>query len=120
MNISALIKALELELLQPGVRKSKKRLNELIADNFLEIGASGKQYNKNDTIRELTEEDEIKFSINNFNTINISPDTILVTYEVEKEILGSKNKKHSTRTSIWKNIEGNWQIIFHQGTTQNN
>jgi len=117
MVVSTLIKALEIELLQPGVRKSKKRLNELIADNFLEIGASGKQYNKKDTIDNLLEENEIKFSINNFNTVEIASDTVLATYEVEKENLGSNKKNYSTRTSIWKNIDGNWQIIFHQGTS---
>jgi len=117
MVVSTLIKALEVELLQPGVRKSSKRLNELIADNFLEIGASGKQYYKKDTIEALMEEDELKFSINNFHTVEIAPYTVLATYEVEKENLESNKILFSTRTSIWKNIDGNWQIIFHQGTT---
>ncbi len=117
MVISALIKALEIELLQPGIRKSEIRLNELIADNFLEIGTSGKQYNKKDTIDALSEEDEIKFSITNFNTVEIAPYTVLATYEVEKENLGSNKILFSTRTSIWKNFDGNWKIIFHQGAT---
>jgi len=118
MNITALIKALEIELLQPEVRKSKKRLNELIADDFVEMGASGKEYNKQNVINDLTEEPELKFTIQNFNTIELSPDSILATYQVEKEILGSDTKINSSRTSIWKNIDGRWQIVFHQGTDQ--
>lgn len=120
MNISELIKALELELLQPEVRKSKERLNELIADDFVEIGTSGKEYTKQDVINDLTEEPEIKFTIQNFNTIEISPDSIFATYQVEKEILGRIAKINSSRTSIWKNTDGRWQIIFHQGTTKHN
>jgi len=119
MDISALIKALELELLQPEVRKSKDRLNELIADNFLEVGASGKNYNKQDILNELPNQVETKFILQNFNTIEIAPDTILATYEVEKENLGTNNKTFSIRTSIWKNINGMWKIIFHQGTNHN-
>ena len=115
MGISELIKALELELLQPEVRRSKKRLNELIADDFVEISSSGKEYNKADVINDLASQNEIKFSVQNFSTIEISPETILATYEVEKEISGSNVKVNSSRTSIWKNKDGEWQIVFHQG-----
>lgn len=116
MNISEIIKALELELLKPEVRKSKERLNELIADNFLEVGSSGRNYNKQDILSELPDQSEIKFSMQDFNAIEISPDTILATYQVEKIILGSNEKTKSARSSIWQNKNGNWQMIFHQGT----
>ena len=116
MDITELIKALELELLQPEVRKSKERLNELIADNFLEVGASGRNYNKQDVLKELLGESDTKFTVKDFNTIEISPDTILATYQAEKEISGSNEKIISSRSSIWQNKNGNWQMIFHQGT----
>ncbi len=119
MNITELIKALELELLQPEVRKSKKRLNELIVDNFLEIGSSGRNYNKEDILNELPSQSEIKFSMKDFNAIEISVDTILATYQVEKIILESNEKTKSARSSIWQNKNGNWQMIFHQGTNLN-
>ncbi len=51
---SDLIKNLEVELLQPEVRKSKERLNELLADDFFEIGESGKKYSKQDILNEYT------------------------------------------------------------------
>ena len=115
MNISELIKALELELLQPEVRKSKDRLNELIADDFVEIGTSGKRFNKQDVISKLVEQEKRLFTIQNFNTIEISPDTILATYEVQIEILNTSLTIDSFRTSIWKNKNGRCQIVFHQG-----
>ena len=119
MGISDLIKALELELLNPEVRRSKSRLDELIADNFFEIGVSGRQYKKQDVINQLSVEAELKFTIQNFNTNEISPDTILATYQAENEISGSNKKIISSRSSIWKKKDGSWQIIFHQGTKLN-
>ena len=62
-NLSDLIKNLETELLQPEVRKSKERLNELLADDFYEIGESGKQYNKQDILNDLPNQSEVKFTI---------------------------------------------------------
>lgn len=115
MDISALIEALELELLQPEVRKSEDRLNELIADDFVEIGTSGKRFNKREVIDKLIEQEKRTFTIKNFNTIEISADTILATYEVQIEILNTSLTIDSFRTSIWKNKDGRWQIVFHQG-----
>ena len=108
MDISALIEALEQELLQPEVRMSEDRLNELIADDFVEIGTSGKRFNKHEIINALVDQE-------NFNTIEISADTILSTYEVQIEILNTSLTIDSFRTSIWKNKDGRWQIVFHQG-----
>ena len=116
MDISELIKALENELLQPEVRKSKERLNELIGDNFMEIGASGKNYNKQDILNKLPQQAENKLALKDFNAIEISPDTILATYQVEKESEDKKGKTISSRSSIWQNKDGKWKIIFHQGT----
>ena len=114
MNNSDLIKNLETELLQPEVRKSKERLNELLADDFYEIGESGKQYNKQDILNDLLKQTEAKFTIQNFNAVEISPGIILATYQAEKEIAG--NKTSSLRSSFWQNRNGKWQITFHQGT----
>ena len=114
MNITDLIKSLETELLQPKVRKSKERLNELLADDFYEIGESGKQYNKQDILNDLPKQTEVKITIQNFNAVEISPGIVLVTYQAEKELAG--NKTSSLRSSFWQNKNGKWQITFHQGT----
>ena len=114
MNLTDLIKNLETELLQPEVRKAKERLNELLADEFIEIGESGKKYNKQEILNDLPEQTEIKFTISNFNAVEVSPDIVLATYQAEEEIAG--NKTSSLRSSFWQNKNGKWQIIFHQGT----
>lgn len=79
---------------------SKERLNELIADNFLEIGTSGRNYSKEDILEKLSQQAETKLALKDFNAMEISPDTILTTYQIEKEILGSNEKTFSSRSSI--------------------
>ena len=116
MEISELIKVLELELLNPAIRNSKERLNELLADDFYEIGESGKQYNKQEIINILPTLSDIKYSVQNFNAIEIADDMVLATYQIQKDNISSGDRTFSLRSSIWQNRNGNWQIIFHQGT----
>ena len=115
-TLTNLIKTLEVELLQPDVRKSASKLNELLSDDFFEFGSSGDRYTKQDVIRFLAETNEAKFVIRDFKIKELSPDNVLATYIIEKEDLESGKKSWSLRSSIWQNRDGNWQIIFHQGT----
>ena len=114
-----IIKNLELELIQPEIRKSKERLNDLLADDFIEIGESGDQYNKQDILSALPKQSGIRFFLNDFNTSEISPGVVLATFQLEKEIVNSSEKIISLRSSIWKLNNGKWQIVFHQGTKIN-
>lgn len=116
MGQTDFIKKLELELIQPEIRKSKERLDELIADEFIEIGESGNQYNKQDILIALPKQTGIKFSLSDFKATEIATGIVLATFELEKEILNSGEKIISLRSSIWQNRNGKWQIVFHQGT----
>lgn len=78
------IKYLELELLKPEIRKNKKRLEELIAENFVEIASSGVILKKKDILINLPKEEKINWDVKNFKTIIISKDAILVTYKATK------------------------------------
>lgn len=44
------LRLLEERLLEPKVRKSKKELEVLLADDFIEFGSSGRMYNKQQVI----------------------------------------------------------------------
>lgn len=119
MNTSDIIKDFEIELLQPEIRKSTERLNELIADEFIEIGESGNQYSKQDILDALQNQMGVKFFLSDFKAIEISPDVILAAFKLEKEITNSGEKIISLRSSIWKLDNRKWQIVFHQGTKIN-
>lgn len=107
---------LELRMLSRQVRSSPEELGELLADDFIEIGSSGKMYTKQKVIRALLGEKEARFIVSDFETHPLSPRIVLATYQVEKILEDDHKAVHSLRSSIWKMIDNRWQMIFHQGT----
>lgn len=106
------IYALEISLLDPQVRKNIKELDRLIANNFYEIGASGKVYDKNNVLARLPLEqnDEILGEVIDFEIDNITEYLIRANYILEEKT------RRTRRTSIWQRQNDNYQMIFHQGT----
>lgn len=111
-----IIKEFELELLSPEVRRSPKRLHELLADDFFEFTQSGTAHTKGDILNILPKCPEEKFVMRDYHEKLLSVDLVLVHYIVDREILET-NEKHCTLcSSIWQNRNKNWQVIFFQGT----
>jgi hypothetical protein len=109
---------LEKELLKPETRKSSERISELLAEDFIEFCSSGKvyQYKKGDTWEAGTNSPQINWQIEDFGIKELSPDTVLATYKVIKNSEKDDTKKYSLRSSIWKLFNGDWKMVFHQGT----
>ncbi|PYZ97027.1 DUF4440 domain-containing protein [Alteribacter lacisalsi] len=105
------LEQLEKKLQSPEVRTDVAEIDRLLHDGFFEFGSSGVPFTKADCldpggigVRE--------FHMRNFEYRPLSADTALVTYKVYDATLG-----HSTlRSSVWKKVEGRWQMYFHQGT----
>ena len=51
-----LLRNLEEQLLRPEIRKSRERLNELLADGFAEFGSSGRVFDKAEILERLPQE----------------------------------------------------------------
>ena len=115
-KLANLIRNLEMELLQSHNRKSARRLNDLLADDFFEIGASGTRYTKDDVIRLLSEAPADRITAHDFRAAEIATDTIHATFTEEKESYAHGGRIVSLRSSIWQKRNGRWQMIFHQGT----
>jgi hypothetical protein len=109
------IRRMEEHLLVPDVRKSNKELDELLADDFMEIGSSG-VYDKRQIIESLKDESPTKRSLSDFKAFTLAPDVILVTYRITQHGPSDSSPVHSIRSSIWKLLDGRWQMVFHQGT----
>ena len=112
------IRKLETELLRPDVRSNTGKVAELLADDFFEIGESGKRYTKKDVLEALKNEAEMKFTIDNFAVVPFGPDVVLATYHVRKSMQETGSESRSRRSSLWKRSDGRWQMVFHQGTAQ--
>lgn len=116
--IKKLIFQLEKELLKSEVRKSPQKLNELLAEGFIEFTSSGSEYHykSSDVFQKQEDNSKLIWQITDFNIKQLSDDCILATYKVVKHNEPNENKKYSLRSSIWKSYGGKWKMLFHQGT----
>ena len=116
-SVRATLLALEEELLSPQARASEARLNELLADDFVEFGSSGRIYDKPSIIRELGESGLVAdFEIGNFGLVMSRADSALVTYRCEVSSASGDVIRKSNRSSLWRLVDDRWQLVFHQGT----
>jgi len=100
---------LEMSLHSPEVRKSRDKLDSLLAAEFIEIGASGNTYNKQQIINSLLEETPGEIKAKDFEHRKLSDELALLIYK-------SESTRCSIRSSIWKLENGRWRMLFHQGT----
>jgi hypothetical protein len=112
----ALLRELEERLLQPALRKSAQVVADLLADEFIEFGSSGRVFNKQQIIENLQNEPPTQRAIVEFNTSVLAAGVVLVTYRMVKYNLAGEEPAYSLRSSIWKLIDDRWKIVFHQGT----
>lgn len=117
MNLE--LKQLEEQLLQHEIRTDSVRLDELLSDDFIEIGASGRVYTKAEIIENLpTEPGGVIRELSDFQARPLAEGIALVTYKITRSVQGSTETARSLRSSIWKRTGGQWQLVFHQGTLQ--
>lgn len=102
---------LETLLLRPHVRRSRERLEELLAPGFLEFGASGRVFTREEIVEALPNEPHTERLIVDFAARELAPGLVLVTYRAERPGGAS-----SLRSSIWRETGGRWELMFHQGT----
>lgn len=110
-QIKQQILELELKLLKPEIRTSPKEIDKLLAEGFFEFGSSGNVWYKKDCI--VPEGIGVmEMTLSEFDLHPLSDDTVLATYRVRDDT----RMQNSLRSSIWKFIDGRWQMFFHQGT----
>lgn len=109
---------LENDLLQPEVRNSTEKSNEILADDFIEYCSSGYEYHKNkeETINGPVISNKAYGKIIDFEIKKLSDEYVQVKYKMIKNDEPNEDRRYSLRSSIWKYIDGKWKMIFHQGT----
>ncbi len=115
-SLQALLYALEIRLLDPHIRRSSEDVAALLADDFLEIGASGRVFDRDELIKELARERPFFWTISDFVARPLAPDIIMVTYRLVARTGSERTPRRSLRTSIWKKSNDAWRMVFHQGT----
>ncbi len=110
------LQSLEEQLLRPEVRTSPACVAALLADGFVEFGSSGRVFSREESVKGLLKDSGIRWSLSDFNALQLTPDVVLVTYRAARHDDVSGSPAHSLRSSLWKLTDGRWQIVFHQGT----
>jgi len=115
----ATIKRLEMRLQLPSVRSSPQQLDHLLADDFLEFGSSGRTYDKPKVIAALAADPSSGLpryaALNKLRITWLTDDIVLLNYRSSRSQSGG-GRLQANRSSIWKRIDGRWQLLFHQGT----
>jgi hypothetical protein len=111
-SVETLLVQKEISLLDPQIRKSDV-LSKLLADDFIEVGSSGRCFDKTEVIQALQIESTEKFDASDFRVRFLAEGVALVTYIV---VRSNGLASSSFRSSLWVQKSGDWQMVFHQGT----
>ena len=65
-ELEQIILQFEKKLLKQEIRKPAEILADILVDDFIEIGSSGKFYTKNDVLKELPDQQFAKIKISEF------------------------------------------------------
>jgi hypothetical protein len=84
-------------------------LAALIADDFLEFGASGRTWTAAEAREMLSSEPARDVPMEDFAVAALGVGVALVTYR-------SRDPRHARRSSIWVRRKGRWVMRFHQGS----
>ena len=115
MEILEILINQEKKLHSYSVRASKGELELLLADEYIEIGASGKIYDKKETITMLMVSKPHEIKASDFQLNKLSTEMMQLIYRTEQRD-NSQIIRSAIRSSLWKNYGVNWRLIFHQGT----
>jgi hypothetical protein len=111
-SLKAQILELEERLLKPDIRQSWDELNNLLSDDWFEVGSFGDVWYKKDCENGIK---PLKMKIYDFQIHSLSVDVVLATYRLTDET----RMLNTMRSSIWKYRDCRWQMFYHQSTIKN-
>jgi ribonuclease HI len=99
---------LERRLLDPRVRRDRRAVTELLHEDFREVGASGRVFDRRAIVESLAAGGGTSAHASDFRAVRLGPDAVLLTYRTDTP---------SLRSSVWcRGEDGAWRMLHHQGT----
>ncbi|MGO9433689.1 MAG: DUF4440 domain-containing protein [Terracidiphilus sp.] len=113
----------EMALLDPNIRRDRSRVAALLTDDFVEFGASGRAWSRDQILELLATEEYAPPIIEDFACHRLAENVVLVTYRTVRVNQETGRRETTLRSSIWtkgsasksKGSSG-WRVRFHQGT----
>jgi hypothetical protein len=105
----------ELRLHRPEVRTSRELAGELLDPAFVEVGKSGRRWDREAMLAELpsmtSEGPETAIEVRDMSGVLLAPGLVHLTYATEVGGL------RALRSALWRRDgEGRWRTFYHQGT----
>ncbi|MEU3692778.1 nuclear transport factor 2 family protein [Streptomyces narbonensis] len=110
----------ELRLLDPAVRLSRELADELLDPEFVEVGASGRQWTYEEMLAALPDmagstEDGTHYEPSGFTGVLLAPGLVHVRFETVRD------GHRARRSSLWRRAPGAaadapLRMYYHQGT----
>ena len=104
----------ERRLLDPQVRRSADHVDRLLHPDFFEFGASGRKWNRRETLAALAAEGSSDgaplVTVSDLAAVRLAGDVAHVTY------LTQDGERLVRRSSLWRRTALGWRLYFHQGT----
>jgi uncharacterized protein (TIGR02246 family) len=115
-EIAELLLRHEQSLLDPSLRRDRNRVLELLAEDFVEFGASGRVWTRDQIVELLETEDLQPPALDAFECRILAPTVALVTYRTVRTDAQTGTRTVALRNSVWVEHDGKWRMRFHQGT----
>jgi hypothetical protein len=112
------LRGLELQLLDPEVRRNRARVAALLAEDFEEFGSSGRVWSRAAILELLAAEEYTAPTVENFRCSLLAKDVALVTYRTVCTNTQTGIQSAVLRSSAWVLMSKEWRMRFHQGTCQ--
>ena len=112
-----LFEQLENDLLHTDFSDHPELLQGMLGDDFFEIAPDGTRHERNDVIAWLLNKDNaMTWCLSEFKTTLLENSCVLVNYHGKRTHPENPDSRGATHSSIWKNTDSGWQMIFHQST----
>lgn len=89
---------------------------ELLADEFVEFGSSGRIFDRASVIATTASQAPFQFRIDAFTARAVAAEVALTTYRLSAWSTSEAEARVTMRSSLWVRRAGRWQMLFHQGT----
>jgi len=103
---------------RPELGTTRADFEAMTEAEFWEVGASGRRYSRGHVLHVLEDRHQVAshlaledtWEATDFACRQLGSDTYLLTYTL------LQGQRKTRRTTIWRRVDGDWKILFHQGT----
>src|SRR5215471_13907447 len=100
---------------RPEFGTTRADFEKMTADDFGEVGASGRRYSRAYVLDELERRYAAPqadvWETSDFQCRRLGDDVYLLTYTLLQD-----NQRLTRRSTIWRRTNEGWRIVYHQGT----